>query len=129
MSNKQVAAIFVAGVGFALVAFWAGLTVSRKGAATKPAAAAQQTQPKQQTGARYIVRVATFGTAAEANKLAAELRARKYLSAYAQPPGADDPFYRVNIGPYDNRETAEQVANQLAAEGRKGVTIVTRSQE
>jgi cell division septation protein DedD len=128
MSNKHVAAIFAAGVGFALIAFWAGLTVIRNGSAMKPATA-QQSQYKQQDRARYIVRVATFGTAAEANKLAAELRARKYLSAYVQPPGSEDLLYRVNIGPYDDREMAEQVADQLAAEGRKGVTVITRPQE
>jgi cell division septation protein DedD len=127
MSNKQVAAIFAVGVGFALLAFWAGLTVSRKGAPQKPAA--HQSQNKQPDRARYIVRVATFGTAAEASKLAAELRARRYLSAYVQPPGSEDLLYRVNIGPYDDREMAQQVADQLAAEGRKGVTIITRPQE
>jgi cell division protein FtsN len=64
----------------------------------------------------------SFGTAEKANELAAQLR-RTYPSAYVQNPTGSDTVYRVRIGPYDRKENAEQVANELASQGFKGVMI------
>ena len=139
MSNKQVTAIFVVGVALLLGAFWAGLKVVRQDSGTEAPAKSEPAQ-KAQGGAppgaqsspvsgeaRYIVRVAAFGTAEQANQLASDLR-RKYISAHTQTPSGDDTLFRVNIGPYNRREDAQQVANELAGEGRKGVMILSGAQ-
>ena len=143
MNNKTVFAIFVCGLLLLLGVFWAGLTVTKNhqpqasstgnnASKSKGAAAAR---PVPSTGpadanARYVVRVASFGTSQEANQLTQDLRT-KYLSAYTQEPerGGKDTLYHVNIGPYDSRDAAEQVAQELAAEGRKGVTILEQNQK
>src|SRR5215467_14289341 len=151
MSNKQVIAIFFTGVCLLVIAFWAGMTISRhgrtvqsepnvasKGAGTgapataggqdraggqsRPSPAAQDDQ-----NARFIVHVATFGTAEQADRLTRELR-RKYLSADTQQPTqSGDTLYRVNIGPYKSRADAEQVARELQGEGRKGIMVLPQS--
>jgi len=149
MSNKQVVAIFFAGVCLLAIAFWVGLSISRHGRATNPepagspkggqatAAASSNgqdrnsgSQPRSSpTGeddqnARFIVHVATFGTAEQADQLTRELR-RKYLSADTQRPSqSGDTLYRVNIGPYKSRADAEQVARELQGEGRKGIMVL-----
>ena len=144
MSNKQVIAIFIIGVGLLLGAFWAGLYVVKQDSAAnanqaraanqnsqnqnaqagKPAASSLTTQPPSSSSeARYIVQVgASFGTAEKANELTAQLR-KKYVSAHTQNPSGTDTLYRVRIGPYNSREDAQQVANELASQGFKGVMI------
>ncbi len=143
MSNKQVTAIFVVGIALLLGAFWAGLKVVKQGSATdvnrtsapggtstEPQSAGSPQSPAAQASpgdARFIVRVAAFGTVEQANQLALELR-RKYISAHTQAPNGEDTLFRVNIGPYNRREDAQQVANELAGEGRKGVMILSGGQ-
>jgi cell division septation protein DedD len=148
MSNKQVIAIFIIGVGLLLGAFWAGLYVVKQdstanannsrvtnqnsqGVASgtqtstgKPASANANAQSQQASSdARYIVQVgASFGTAEKANELMTQLR-HKYPSAHTQGPTTSDPLYRVLIGPYNTREDAQQVATELAGQGFKGVMI------
>jgi cell division protein FtsN len=153
MSNKQVIAIFVIGVGLLLGAFWAGLYVVKQDASASPsqsrvtsqsagssnpgtqAAAAKsvpanantqtQSQPQQPSSSdtRYIVQVgASFGTVEKANELTAQLK-KKYLGAHTQNPTGGDTLYRVRIGPYDRRDDAQQVANELSSQGFKGVMI------
>jgi cell division protein FtsN len=147
MSNKQVIAIFIIGVGLLLGAFWAGLYVVKQDStsnansrsanqnshggspgnqtvAGKGASATANTPPQQASSdARYIVQVgASFGTAEKANELTAQLR-RKYPSAHTQNPSGSDTLYRVRIGPYNSRDDAQQVANELASQGFKGVMI------
>ncbi|HKG23448.1 MAG TPA: SPOR domain-containing protein [Blastocatellia bacterium] len=152
MSNKQVTAIFIGGIALLLGAFWAGLKVVKQDSAADANQAsararnaqggispAPQSQGSQSQGsqspageassgeARYIVRVAAFGTVEQADQLATDLR-RRYISAHTQPPSGDDTLFRVNIGPYNRREDAQQVANQLAGEGRKGIMIISGPQ-
>ena len=149
MSNKQVIAVFIIGVGLLLGAFWAGLYVVKQDtttttnanqeraanqnsqsnsgvnqAASKPPTANTNTQPQQASSdARYIVQVgASFGTAEKANELTAQLR-KKYMAAHTLNPTGADTLYRVRIGPYNSRDDAQQVANELASQGFKGVMI------
>lgn len=167
MSNKQVIAIFIIGVGLLLGAFWAGLYVVKQdssGAANQNHAANQNsrnavsanqnstgqapggqasggqasgvqasggqapansnTQPPQASSdARYIVQVgSSFGTVEKANELTSQLR-HKYPSAHTQNPTGADTLYRVRIGPYNSREDAQQVQNELSNQGFKGVMI------
>jgi len=147
MSNKHVIAIFVIGIGLLLGAFWAGLYVVKQDASANPsqsqvtsqsaasnagtAAAAKavpanantQPQPPSSSDTRYIVQVgASFGTVDKANELTAQLK-KKYLGAHTQNPTGGDTLYRVRIGPYDRRDDAQQVANELSSQGFKGVMI------
>ena len=147
MSNKQVIAIFIIGVGLLLGVFWAGLYVvkqdpssttnqnragnqnSRNASSANQNSASQavantNTQPPQgSSDARYIVQVgSSFGTVEKANELTSQIR-HKYPSAHTQNPTGADTLYRVRIGPYNSREDAQQVANELASQGFKGVMI------
>jgi cell division septation protein DedD len=138
MSNKNVVTLFVVGIALMLAAFWAGLNVIRNKARgdSVPSQSEQQARVREADDGtprtaeepgktRYLIQVAAFGTDVQADKLTTDLR-KKYRSAYTQPPvpGKEDTLYRVNIGPYDTREAAEQVATELSSEGRKGITII-----
>jgi cell division septation protein DedD len=141
MSNKQVIAIFGLGIVMMFVAFWAGLSVmkgsivsSSNQAAVKNTSTPQQqkpAEPPKQTEAavasptveatpqtRYLVRVAAFGTQQKAEELKNELR-KSFISAHVQMPEGTETLYNVNLGPFDRREVAQQVANDLSMEGKK----------
>ena len=130
MSNKQVVAIFVVGIALLLGAFWAGLYVVKQDTAPSANASSNQSQPAKQAGEQeaagdtaYVVWVGgSFGTEAQANQYMMEIR-RKYPSAYTQGPSNRDTLYRVHIGPYKTREDAQQIANELSSQGKKGVMI------
>jgi hypothetical protein len=66
---------------------------------------------------------ASFATAEKADDLTSQLR-RNYPSAHTQHPSGAETLYRVRIGPFNNREKAQQVANELASQGFKGVRIL-----
>ncbi len=140
MSNKQVIAIFIIGVGLLLGAFWAGLYVVKQtsatstnqsgstahgaqpGTAVKPASTNTNTPGQSPDNAnQYVVFIASFGTLEKAKQLEAELQKLNYRSAFVQMPGTQDTLYRVNIGPYDKAD-AEKVATMLSNE-RKGIMI------
>lgn len=140
MSNKQVIAIFIIGVGLLLGAFWAGLYVVKQdttantnqpGTAIRGGqTAAPGKQPSTnanipgqaaENSGQYVVFVASFGTLEKAKQLEAELQKLNYRSAFVQMPGSQDTLYRVNIGPYD-KEDAQKVATMLSNE-RKGIMI------
>lgn len=124
ITNKQVIAAFFAGVLLLAAVFWAGVSVMRRqppapaSEADTSAAAAKE----EETAARYVVRVAAFGTLEEATRLRDELR-RRYPSAEVQRPKGDDAVHRVTIGPYNSRDDARKVMNELAGEGFKGLSV------
>jgi cell division septation protein DedD len=139
MSNKQVIAIFIIGVGLLLGAFWAGLYVVKQDAAAnanqigtavrtgqaqaKPASANANLTPAQPAeSSQYVVFVASFGTVEKAKQLETELQKLNYRAAYVQMPSSQDTLFRVNIGPYDKAD-AEKVAALLSNE-RKGIMIL-----
>jgi cell division septation protein DedD len=140
MSNKQVIAIFIIGVGLLLGAFWAGLYVVKQDTAStntnqigtsvktaqasvKPTAAnANVPAQAAETSSQYVVFVASFGTVEKAKQLEAELQKLNYRAAYVQMPSGQDTLFRVNIGPYDKAD-AEKVATMLSNE-RKGIMIL-----
>ena len=140
MSNKQVIAIFIIGVGLLLGAFWAGLYVVKQNAdansnqapaparGAQPAAAAKQTSANANapgaaadSSTQYVVYIASFGTLEKAKKLEADLKLN-YRSAFVQMPTSQETLYRVNIGPYDKND-AEKVVAMLSNE-RKGLMIM-----
>ena len=132
MSNKQVVAIFVVGIALLLGAFWAGLYVVKQDTApsantntsgNQNQAAKQASEQEATSDTAYVVWVGgSFGTEAQANQYMMEIR-RKYPSAYTQGPSNRDTLYRVHIGPYKTREDAQQIANELSSQGKKGVMI------
>jgi cell division septation protein DedD len=138
VNNRQAIAVFVLGIALLLAAFWAGLNVvkqdtipavSQPDSENRPAesgkrrdAASTQTGEQNPQSSGYILQVAVFGTSEKAAELVAELR-RKYKSAHTLNPTGDDTMYRVRIGPYTTREEADQVGDELAAQGMKGVMI------
>lgn len=133
MNNKQVIAIFIAGIALLLAVFLVGLLVVKqdtaanvdRGAQNKqqpPPVSAQAPEAAADRESRYIVHVQAFGTLAKANELKEELK-RTYLAAHVKEPTNQDPLYRVNIGPY-NKTDAEKVASDLSAQGRKGLMIM-----
>ena len=141
VNNRQAIAVFVLGIAFLLAAFWAGLNVVRRdaiGTIHQPDSTSRPPQSARTPGqdgaaqaveeppgeAGYILQVAVFGTADKAGQLVADLR-RKYKSAHTQAPSADDAMYRVLIGPYPTRAETDQVAGELAAQGMKGVMILS----
>jgi cell division protein FtsN len=155
MSNKHVIAIFFTGVCLLLISFWAGLTISRHSKGTQSQATSAGPKagqagssggsndqdktgtaqsrlsptPNDDQNARFIVHVATFGTAEQADRLTRELK-RKYLSADTQQPTpGGDTLYRVNIGPYKSRADAEEVARELQGEGRKGIMVLPQNSD
>ena len=145
MTNKQVIAVFVAGVALLLAAFWAGLSVIKQDATSDASTANQNAKagPANQSAgnaatpntreqpaaesARYVVFVAAFGTLDKAKQLESDLR-RKYLAAHVKTPaGNQETLFRVNIGPYDKQD-ADKVATELATEGRKGIMVLPWTQ-
>lgn len=81
--------------------------------------------PEQQVSseARYVVQLgASFSTAEKANELTSRLQ-RKYPTAHTESPSGSETLYRVRIGPYNTRESAQQTAIELESQGFKGVTI------
>jgi cell division septation protein DedD len=141
MSNKQVIAIFIIGVGLLLGAFWAGLYVvkqdtpantNQSGSTAHGAQAvapgkqtptnANTTGQANETGSQFVVYIASFGTLEKAKQLEGDLQKLNYRSAFVQTPSGQETLYRVNIGPYDKSD-AEKVVNMLARE-RKGLMVL-----
>jgi cell division septation protein DedD len=145
MTNKQVIMLFGAGTLLLLVAFWAGMSLTPQGGAeatTQPAQSngsplpAAQVPPvqtgsqtpnqyREDPSARYLVVVGIFGTEEKAKELMAALRRQNYRSTHiaTAATGSGDKRYRVMIGPYNDRKAADQVAEELTADGRKGIKI------
>ena len=138
MSNKQVIAIFIMGVGLLLGAFWAGLYVVKQSndadtsQSSAPVHSTQAATPVRQqsttpaaaateSSGQYVVLVASFGTLEKAKQLEADLQKQNYRSAHVQLPSEQETLYRVNIGPYDKSD-AEKVATHLSNE-RRGIMI------
>jgi sporulation related protein len=78
----------------------------------------------QQASGRYIVQVgSSFERADRANELTRKLRLT-YPNAYTQSPSGDETVYRVFVGPFNTREEARQVSNDLTGQGFAGVMIL-----
>lgn len=149
MSNKQVIAIFITGVGLLLAAFWAGLftvkqdlpaSVSSSSATPQNAGAPANQSNRQSAGGaaasgngslttnppggsddgRYIVLIGTFGTREQAKQLVDEMK-RDYTSTFVKDPSGDDSLFHAAIGPY-SRQDAEKVAGELSNK-RRGITV------
>lgn len=109
--------MIIAAFGFSTSSL--GQAPAKQGSPARPRQA-----PVQQVSGRYVVQVgSSFDTAEKANELTTKLRIT-YPSAHTQHPSGGDTLYRVRIGPYDSREDARQVANELTGQGFAGVMIL-----
>jgi DedD protein len=84
-----------------------------------PAASAA---PVSTTG--YFVQIGVFSNKASADRLARELRQKKFTVVVTQLEGAK-PLHRVRVGPAADRKAAEALAKRLAAAGHKGSVVST----
>jgi DedD protein len=71
----------------------------------------------------WAVQLGSFSNKTNAERLAAELRAKGYAAFLSQLSGSRGPLHRVRIGPQKDRSSAEQVAQRLAADGHKGQVV------
>ena len=81
--------------------------------APKPAAAPE-------TG--YFVQIGVFSNQASANRLATELRKKKFAVVVTKIDEAK-PLHRVRVGPEADRKAAEALAKRLASAGHKGSVV------
>lgn len=81
--------------------------------ASKPVAAPE-------TG--YFVQIGVFSNQASANRLATELRKKKFAVVVTKIDGAK-PLHRVRVGPEPDRKAAEALAKRLASAGHKGSVV------
>jgi DedD protein len=72
----------------------------------------------------YFVQIGVFSNKASADRLARELRQKKFTVVVAQLDGAK-PLHRVRVGPAADRKAAEALAKRLAAAGHKGSVVST----
>ena len=79
----------------------------------KPAAASE-------TG--YFVQIGVFSNQASANRLATELRKKKFAVVVTKIDEAK-PLHRVRVGPEADRKAAEALAKRLASAGHKGSVV------
>jgi cell division protein FtsN len=118
----------VGGIVVLLIAFWAGLSISRRTTASEPVTMLAPSPEPRPSGeldrVKYMVVVGSYGTEEKANQVAREVR-RTYMSAHVRKPdtAAGETLFRVLIGAYDERSRAEQVQSELLSEGRRGVTV------
>jgi cell division septation protein DedD len=84
-------------------------------AASKPTLPPAAESP---SGGQFVVQVAALADRKEADQVAQKLSAKGY-AAFVLEPAADakDRFYRVRIGRFADRPTAERTVKQLAQEG------------
>jgi len=81
--------------------------------ASKPVAAPE-------TG--YFVQIGVFSNPASANRLATELRKKKFAVVVTKIDGAK-PLHRVRVGPEPDRKAAEALAKRLVLAGHKGSVV------
>ncbi len=89
--------------------------------ATTPAA---ETPAAETPETGYFVQIGVFSNKASADRLARELRQKKFTVVVAQLDGAK-PLHRVRVGPAADRKAAEALAKRLAAAGHKGSVVST----
>ena len=72
-------------------------------------------------GAGMMIQVAATGSKADAEKMVKALQTLSYRAVLVTPhqARASDNLYRVQIGPYATRETAEKIRDRLIQDGFK----------
>ena len=70
----------------------------------------------------YFVQIGVFSNQASANRLATELRKKKFAVVVTKIDEAK-PLHRVRVGPEADRKAAEALAKRLASAGHKGSVV------
>jgi len=82
--------------------------------AAAPPAAVKDPAPKASSGGSLVVQVAATKDQAEARRMVDRLKGKGYAAAAERADlGAKGVWYRVTVGPYADRATADKVAAQL----------------
>ena len=71
----------------------------------------------------WAVQLGSFSNADNAERLAAELRARGYKAFVSRFESSGEPRLRVRVGPEQERARAEQLASRLRREGRQATVV------
>jgi len=106
-----------------------GSTPTPSPAAAAPAAhagpgagAAAAVQPgSTETSGGYLVQLGSFGSRANAERLAKKVRAQGFAVSVSQ--GSSGHLYRVRVGPAHDRAAAGELAQQLRAHGHSGAIV------
>jgi len=106
-----------------------GSTPNPSPAAAAPAAhagpgagAAAAVQPgSAETSGGYLVQLGSFGSRANAERLAKKVRAQGFAVSVSQ--GSSGRLYRVRVGPAHDRAAAGELAQQLRAHGHSGAIV------
>jgi rare lipoprotein A len=72
---------------------------------------------------RLTVQVAAFATRDRAEVLRRDLAREGFEAAIAESDTSGDTYYRVRVGPYTDRRTAEESARRLANRGHRPVIV------
>jgi cell division septation protein DedD len=75
-----------------------------------------------ETSGGYLVQLGSFGSRANAERLAKKVRAQGFAVSVSQ--GSPGHLYRVRVGPAHDRAAAGELAQQLRAHGHSGGAIV-----
>jgi DedD protein len=87
-----------------------------------PAPVAPESKPAAASETGYFVQIGVFSNQASANRLATELRKKKFAVVVTKIDGAK-PLHRVRVGPEADRKAAEALAKRLASAGHKGSVV------
>ncbi len=100
---------------------------------TETPAPTVQPQPAPITGGRYVVQLGTFPSQAEAQTKFQKLQTKdpNLLDTYSSliqesNLGATGTFYRLRVGPIEQRSSASQLCNSLIASGERDCFVRTR---
>jgi DedD protein len=91
--------------------------------ATAATPTAQQSSPPASSTGMWAVQLGSFGSQANADKLAAELRKQGFAAFLSQLSTDSGELHRVRIGPQKDRESAEAMAERLRKAGHKGQVV------
>ncbi|MGI9270692.1 MAG: SPOR domain-containing protein [Woeseiaceae bacterium] len=75
------------------------------------------------TTGMWAVQLGSFGSQANAEKLAADLRKQGFAAFLSQLSTGSGELHRVRIGPQKDRESAEAMAGRLQKAGHKGQVV------
>jgi DedD protein len=90
--------------------------------AAKPASTEPAPTAESSTG-MWAVQLGSFSNQQNAERLAADLRNQGYAAFLSQLQTGSGALQRVRIGPQKDRESAEEVAEQLGKGGHKGQVV------
>ena len=86
-----------------------------------PGAAAAVQPSSAETSGGYLVQLGSFGSRANAERLAKKVRAQGFAVSVSQ--GSPGHLYRVRVGPAHDRAAAGELAQQLRAHGHSGAIV------